>query len=282
MIISMADILNTAKEEHYGVAAPNVMSLSSVQAIFEVANELKAPLIVDVAGCDYFEVMELAKFYERRYPKAVIAVNLDHGGPYKDVLKAIRAGFTSVMVDRSTLPFEDNIREVAEIVKIAHAMGVSVEAELGHVGIGIEYEATRDAGLTDKAQAVEFVERTGVDCLAVAVGTSHGAYKGKPHLEFELLAELSELVSVPLVLHGGSGTGDDLLKKAVETGIQKVNLATDLSDAGLVTLKEYLETPPAPGERPTNLAGADYAGKAGYKAKLAHYVKLFGGENRIR
>ena len=282
MILSMADVLNTAKKEHYGVAAPNVMSLSSVQAIFEVADELKAPLIVDVAGCDYFEVAELTKFYERRYPKAVIAVNLDHGGPYDDILKAIRAGFSSVMVDRSKLPFEDNVREVAEIVKIAHAVGVSVEAELGHVGIGIEYEATRDAGLTDKAKAVEYVKRTEVDCLAVAVGTSHGAYKGKPHLEFDLLAELSKLVSVPLVLHGGSGTGDDLLKKAVETGIQKVNLATDLSNAGLASLKEYLEKPPAPGARPTNLAEADMAGKAGYKALLAHYVKLFGGENRIR
>jgi fructose-bisphosphate aldolase class II len=278
----MAEILNNAKKEHYGVAAPNVMSLASVQAIFEVADELKAPVIVDVAGCDYFEVAELAKFYERRYPKAVVAVNLDHGGPYEDIIKAIRAGFSSVMVDRSKMPFEENVREVAEIVKIAHAVGISVEAELGHVGIGMEYEATRDAGLTKKEEAAEFVARTRVDCLAVAVGTSHGTYKGTPHLEYELLAELSKLVSVPLVLHGGSGTGDDLLKKAVENGIQKVNLATDLSNAGLEAVVEYMQTPPAPGERPVNLGGLDQAGKAGYKKKLAHYVKLFDGVDKAR
>ena len=115
-----------------------------------------------------------------------------------------------------------------------------MEAELGHVGQGFEYESTRDSGLTDKKEALSFIEETGVDCLAVAVGTSHGVYKGTPHLEFELLKELSESIEIPLVLHGGSGTGDENLKKAVETGIQKVNLFTDLSAEGVVSLKSYL------------------------------------------
>ncbi len=105
-------------------------------------------------------------------------MNLDHGGPFEHLIRAIRAGFSSVMVDRSTLPYEQNVAESKEIVKIAHAVGVSVEAELGHVGQGVEYEQTRDAGLTHPEEAVSFVEETGVDCLAVAVGTSHGAYKG--------------------------------------------------------------------------------------------------------
>ena len=136
------------------------------------------------------------------------------------------------MVDRSTLSFEDNVAQVADVVRIAHAVGVSVEAELGHVGQGVEYEATRDAGLTHPEEAAEFVERTGVDCLAVAVGTSHGVYKGTPHLEFDLLSTLASDLEIPLVLHGGSGTGDENLRRAVKTGIQKVNLYTDLGEAG--------------------------------------------------
>ncbi len=204
---------------------------------------------------------------------------------------AIRNGFSSVMIDRSTLPYEENVREVKEVVKIAHAVGVSVEAELGHVGNGFEYEETRDSGLTNKEQALSYIEETGIDCLAVAVGTSHGAYKGTPHLEFDLLAELHRSIALPLVLHGGSGTGDDNLKHAVETGIQKVNLFTDLSAGGMVTLKEYLGVDYDSmkkdsslgefGNPNANLYDAIVEGTAGWKATLAHYVELFGGANRI-
>ena len=292
MIIPMGELLRRAKKEGYGVAAPNVFNDKTIEAAFQVADELKAPIILDGAGCHGIEeIGYIARFYERKYPNVVAALNLDHGGPFEEVMLAIRNGFSSVMIDRSTLPYEENVREVKEVVKIAHAVGVSVEAELGHVGFGFEYEETRDSGLTKKEEALSYIAETGIDCLAVAVGTSHGVYKGTPHLEFDLLADLHRSIEIPLVLHGGSGTGDDNLKRAVETGIQKVNLFTDLSAGGIETLRKYLgvdfdsiQKDAALGEfgnKNANLYDAIVEGTAGWKATLAHYVQLFGGANRV-
>lgn len=286
MLVSMAEILNKAKEEGYGVAAPNVLNLETVEAVFEAARELKAPVIIDHAGMENMEIIsEITRFYERKYPEVVVALNLDHGGEYEEIIYAIRSGFTSVMIDRSTLPYEENVAEVKEIVKIAHAVGVSVEAELGHVGLGYEYEETRDAGLTKPDEAVRFVKETGVDCLAVAIGTSHGTYKGTPYLDFDLLRELSQKLDVPLVLHGGSGTGDENLRKAVELGIQKINLFTDLSNAGVQNIIEYVTKDISEQEhikelgefgiKSINLHEAFKEGVKGYKKALMHYMKLF-------
>lgn len=292
MIISMAEILQNAKKGNYGVAAPNVFNDKTIEAAFQVADELKAPMILDAAGCHGIEELGyIARFYERKYPNVVAALNLDHGGPYEEIILAIRSGFSSVMIDRSTLSYEENVREVKEITKVAHAVGVSVEAELGHVGDGFEYEETRDAGLTNKDEALKYIDETGIDCLAVAVGTSHGAYKGKPHLEFELLEKLHNSIEIPLVLHGGSGTGDDNLKKAVQIGIQKVNLFTDLSVAGMKTLKHYLgfdfdqvEHDSSKGEfgnLNANMYDSIVEGTKGWKEMLAYYVKLFGSDHKI-
>ena len=292
MILSMAEILNDAKKRKYGVAAPNVFSSITVKACFEAAEEMHAPIILDCAGMPFLEeTAEIARFYERKYPNVYAALNLDHGGPYEEIVSAIRFGFSSVMIDRSMVPYEENVREVAEIVKIAHAVGVSVEAELGHVGQGFEYEETRNTGLTNPEEAVSFVKETGIDCLAVAVGTSHGVYKGKPHLEFDLLSELSEKIQIPLVLHGGSGTGDDNLAKAVCCGIQKVNLFTDLSNAGLKSLMKYLgidwdqmQQDGTKGEfanMKANLCDAGLEAGKGYKELLCHYIELFGGVGKI-
>lgn len=291
MIVSMAELLQDAKKGHYGVAAPNVFDSITVKACFEAADRLKAPVILDCAGLPFLEETAcLARFYERKYPGVRAALNLDHGGAYEEIVSAIRFGFSSVMIDRSTRPYEENVREVKEIVKIAHALGVSVEAELGHVGQGFEYDETRDAGLTDPEEAVRYVEETGVDCLAVAVGTSHGAYKGTPHLEFDLLKELSGKIKAPLVLHGGSGTGDANLKKAVECGIQKVNLFTDLSNAGLKALLDYVgidwdsrKQDGTIGEfanMKANLCDAGLEARKGYAELLSHYITLFGGAGR--
>lgn len=291
MLTDMGRILTKAKRERYAVAAPNVWSLNTVKSVFEAARELKAPIIIDGAGIHQIEeIAEAVRFYERKFPEVTAALNLDHGGAFEEIVTAIRCGFTSVMVDRSTLPFEENVREVAEIVKIAHAVGISVEAELGHVGQGFEYEATRDAGLTRKDEAKAFVEQTKVDCLAVSVGTSHGTYKGTPRLDFELLSELHEMLDIPLVLHGGSGTGDDNLKKAVQMGIQKVNLCTDLSNAGLEELGKYLEIDDESikkdgtlgefGNSSANMFDLSNAMRKGYKELLKHYITLFGGVNK--
>ncbi len=225
MLVPMVNILNDAKRGRYGVVAPNVLNMETIQVTFEAAKELRAPIITNYAGAEHIEIIsEITRFYAQKYPEVVVALNFDHGFKYEDIIRAIRAGFTSVMIDRSTLPYEENVAEVKEIVKIAHAVGVSVEAELGHVGMGYEYEETRDLGLTEPEEAVRYIKETNVDCLAVAIGTSHGTYKGTPHLDFELLEELNSLIDIPLVLHGGSGTGDKNLRRAVKTGIQKVNL----------------------------------------------------------
>lgn len=291
MLTDMGTILRQAKKEGYGVAAPNAWSLNTVKSIFEAASELKAPVIIDGAGIHQIEeISDAVHFYEKKFPEVTAALNLDHGGPFEEIIQAIRCGYTSVMVDRSTLAFEENVREVAEIVKIAHAVGVSVETELGHVGQGFEYEQTRDSSLTRKEEAIDFVKQTNVDALAVSVGTSHGTYHGTPKLEFELLADLHQMVEVPLVLHGGSGTGDDNLKKAVQTGIQKVNLYTDLSNAGLETLKGYLQIDYDHmkkdgslgefGNKTANMFDLSNEMRIGYKEALKHYITLFGSVNK--
>lgn len=290
MMIPMGELLEEAKRGGYGVAAPNVFNRETVEACFLAAEKLHAPVILDVCYVHgVYECSVLARYYERKYPQVPFALNLDHGGPYEDIVKAIHAGFSSVMIDRSTCVYEKNVEEVKEIVKIAHAVGISVEAELGHVGQGSEYEETRDAGLTKLEEALQYVEETKVDCLAVAVGTSHGVYKGTPHLEFELLEKLAKEVPVPLVLHGGSGTGDENLAKAVRTGIQKVNLNTDLSEAGKNALREALAATEnkmngnATGEfapKKMNMQQTILCGAAGFQAELERYMKLFGSENR--
>jgi fructose-bisphosphate aldolase class II len=291
MIISMAEMLQQAKKYEYGVAAPNVFNRETIEAAYLAAIELKAPIILDVAAVHgIYECADIARFYERRYPQVPVALNLDHGGPYEYIIQAIHAGFSSVMIDRSTLPYKDNVSEVKEIVKIAHAVGISVEAELGHVGQGYEYEETRNAGLTNPEEAAKYVSETGIDCLAVAIGTSHGVYKGTPHLDFDLLETIKREVTIPLVLHGGSGTGDDNLAKAVKAGIQKVNLNTDISKAGQAALKDALNgtvefalDKNATGEfapKKLNLQQTIALGVEGYKKELMRYMKLFDSCNR--
>lgn len=277
MLTDMKSILLKAKKGGYAVAAPNAFDRFTLEAIFEVASEFKTPIIIDVGGVHAFEgAVELSKFYSNKYPKVESAINLDHGGSWNEIMKALQSGFTSVMVDRSTLSFEENIKEVIEVVKVAHAMGVSVEAELGHVGQGFDYKSTREMGLTRKDEAVEFIKRTNIDCLAVAVGTSHGTYKGVPNIDFKLLQELNSLIDIPLVLHGGSGTGDKNLQKAIKIGIQKINLFTDLSNAAIESVKKYLMV-----DNP-NIYELNLAIKNGYKEKLIHYIKLFGSIGKSR
>ena len=246
MLRTMDIILNKAKEEGYGVPAPNVFNQDTIEAAINVASKMRSPIIIDfgemVDDGSMYEIGQIVKFYSNKFPEVPVALNLDHGKTFESAARAIRAGFTSVMVDRSELPFNENVRETKEICKMAHASGLSVEAEIGHVGQGVKYDEDRDKGLTRVEEAIRFVELTGVDCLAVAIGTAHGPYIGTPKLDFDRLVELRKEVKVPLVLHGGSSTGDENLKKAVKLGISKVNLATDLFTAGVEHIKKLLKT----------------------------------------
>ncbi|ADL08605.1 class II fructose-bisphosphate aldolase [Thermosediminibacter oceani] len=292
MLVSTKVILEKAKQYGFGVAAPNVINMETVEAAFEAASELNAPIIIDVAEPHGVEKLgPIVKYYAEKFSHVIASLHLDHGTSFEIAIKAIKEGYTSIMVDRSTLPFEENVAQVKEIVKIAHAAGVSVEAELGHVGQGYEYEKTRDEGLTKVDEAVEYVKQTGVDMLAVAIGTSHGTYRGLPRIDFELLEKISSAVDVPLVIHGGSGTGDENLKKAVKMGIQKVNLFTDLSNAGLNAMYEYIKNGDIAAEEedfetgkvvkvPPNLFNAFRSAKEGYKRMLKHYMCLFESDDK--
>lgn len=240
MYISMIELMKKARKEHYCIPAIAVENEHSVRAAIKAAEEKHSPLIM----ISLFKVNPDICYFGRIVADLALRASVpvamcqDHGGTYEEAIWAIRAGFTDVMVDRSTLPFEENIAQVSEIVKVAHAVGVGVEAELGHVGIATNYEVDGTSGFTVPAEAVEYVERTGVDALAVAIGTAHGVYKGVPKLQFELLQELREKVSVPLVLHGGSGTGEENLKKACQMGICKLNISNDLKRGAISNLNE--------------------------------------------
>jgi len=274
MLVNMKEMLNTAKEEGYGVIATDAWNSTSLKAMVEIAEETKSPIILSLAEVHlpYFslkEMAELAKLYTKDV-KVPVALHFDHGMTFDEIIKAIHAGFTSVMIDASACEYEENVRRTKEIVKIAHAVNVSVEAEIGHVG-GAEGggDDGHDSLLTDPAEAARFVEETGVDCLAVSVGTAHGLYKGIPKLDFERLQEIAKAVEVPLVLHGGSGSGDENLRKAVELGISKVNVFSDMLKA--IEIKT---------EKEEDIFGLDREdiAKSAVKECINHYLKVFKSE----
>lgn len=283
MLVTMKEMLQEASNRGYGIAAPGVNDMQTINAALKAASELKSPIILDCVEMNDIEaVADITKFFSTRYPHVTTALNLDHGHSFEMCARAIRAGFTSVMIDASKLPFEENVSLTAEVVKMAHACGVSVEAELGRVGSAQNYAVDRTSPHTDPAEAVEFVERTSVDCLAVAVGTAHGLYEGEsPELDFVRLAELRKVVPVPLVLHGGSSTGDDKLAQAVKTGIAKVNLFSDLSSAGTEAIKALLASGKTTSLGFLPLSMVYGAGVAGYEKMIAHYIKVFGSAGAL-
>lgn len=291
MLVTMNELLTHAKKNNYAVAAPSCFNKESIRACFEAADTLGAPIILNVGFAHGIEESAyLAKFYEAKYPNVIYALNLDHGGEFSHIMRAIQSGFSSVRIDRSTLSLEDNIREVKEVVKIAHALGITVEAELGHVGNGAEYETSRNSGLTRVDDAVQFIQETNIDCLAVAIGTSHGVYNGNPEIDFKLLEDIANVVDIPLVLHGGSGTGEDNLAKTIKSGIQKINLWTDLGNSWIDALEVEIinrkeerssETDTEFKMRKKTIQQLlDDSIEVGYKRKLISYMKLFNSEGK--
>ncbi len=271
MYISMIELMKKAREGHYCVPAIAVENEHSVRAAIQAAEEKNSPLIMISLYKVNPDIHYFGRIVEDLAIRAKVPVAMcqDHGGTYAEAMWAVRAGFTDVMVDRSTLPFEENIAQVSEIVKVAHAVGMGVEAELGHVGMANQYETDGTGGFTVPEEAIEFVERTGVDALAVAIGTAHGVYSGVPKLQFDLLAELREKVPVPLVLHGGSGTGDENLKKACQMGICKLNISNDLKRGAIANLNEKCKD----GMGAYAMYPLLYEG---YKNVVSHYIDICG------
>lgn len=248
MLYTMKQLLEIANKENFAIPAPNIQNELTARAVIEAAEKMNSPIIIDIAFPIHPDIVFLGEQTRRLAEESPmpIAINLDHGGSrwtdfdrcLQEVMPCIRAGFTSIMVDRSSLPYDENVRHVRLMAQIAHAMGISVEAELGHVGDGEKYDDKSDMVLTDPDEAKRFIEETGVDCLAVSIGTAHGQYKGNPHLDFERLERIKKSTeNFPLVLHGGSGTGEENLQKASQMGINKVNVGTDLFRASLQAVR---------------------------------------------
>ena len=272
MLITMKEMLDRASKENYGVAAPNVAHELDARAVLQAAEMMNAPIILDVAYGATPDIIFYGKYLTQLAEKAAVpvAINLDHGSTYEEGVAAIAAGFTSIMVDRSTLPYEENVAQVRDLVKVAHALNVSVEAELGHVGQGASYAADRDAGLTKPEQAVQYIKDTGIDMLAVAIGTAHGEYVGTPHIDFDRLVEIKKATNgFPLVLHGGSGSGDENLKKACQLGINKVNIYTDLAKAAVRQINE------------DGIPGMIWKSITdGIVKQISYYIELLGGKDK--
>ena len=276
----MNDILLPAKEGKYGVGFFNAVNVEMARAIIETAEELKAPVMIGTAEV-LLPAMELDLVANYLIPMAKkatvpVCVHFDHGLTFERCMQAIKLGFTSVMYDCSTAPYEENITKVAEMVKICHAMGVTVEAELGHVGdnAGSGKLTNPEDYFTDPDTAVDYVKRTGVDSLAVAVGNAHGDYAFPPKLDFDRIQIISGKTNLPLVLHGGSGLADADFKNAVRLGVSKINIFTDIDKAG----KAGVEAGIAAGER-TMMGLIPYEIKA-MKEVVAEKIKLFGSEGR--
>lgn len=248
-LVTTKEMFQKAQAGQYAVGAFNVENLEMVMAVIRAADELNAPVImqstpstVKYAGLDYYLAMAKAAAERASVP---VAMHLDHGNTFELAMQALRTGYTSIMIDGSHGSFEENIALTRRVAEACLPSNISVEAELGKVG-GKEddLEAEHDSPYTDPQQAKEFVERTNVCSLAVAIGTAHGLYHGTPKLDLERLSAIHEVVSIPLVLHGASGVPDDAVRESIKRGICKVNFATELRIAYSDGVKKYLAENP--------------------------------------
>jgi fructose-bisphosphate aldolase class II len=276
--VTLQEVLADAERGGYAVGAFNANNMEIVQAIAEAAVEEKSPVIfqasqgaIRYAGLDY--IVSLVKTAAAGIHLPVV-LHLDHGTDFPQIMRCVRGGFSSVMYDGSRHPLDENIRITRRVKEIGEAVGVSVEGELGKIGgteddISVEEE---EAFFTDPQEAVRFVEETGVNALAIAIGTAHGPYKGEPRLDFDRLARIRRLTGVPLVLHGASGVPDHSIRQAIERGISKINIDTELRQAFSRAVKEFLAKDPGNIDPRKILGPAREAMKEAVKTKM----RLFG------
>lgn len=282
-LIPTGEMLLAAQQGGYAVPAFNIHNLETIQVVTETAAELQSPVIlaatpgtVDYAGGDF--LVAIARTAAEKY-SVPLAVHLDHFEDVGSIKTGIDTGFTSAMIDASNLSFEENITMVKKVVDYAHARGVTVEAELGRlVGREDDLMVESDQSIyTNPSAAAEFVARSGVDSLAVAIGTAHGLYKGQPRLDFERLADIRRLVNIPLVLHGASDVPAEMLRTCVRLGIAKVNVATDLKIPFAAAVRDYFCLHPEANDPRKYLIPGKRAMKQVVQAKIA----LCGSANRL-
>lgn len=277
MLVNLNEVLKKAQKGKYAVGLFNTTDTDMLQAVIEAAEESNSPVILGTAEVllPYGELKLIAPsvIAAAKRAKVPVVVHYDHGLTFDRCIEALKLGFSSIMFDGSAKPYEQNIAETREMVKIAHAFGATVEGEIGHVGEAAKEDNLLTDMYTTPEEAKAYLEATGVDALAVAIGSAHGVYKKKPMLNIERLKEISSAVKVPLVLHGGSGLSDDDFKNTIRNGIAKVNIFTDLCLAGKRAMKDgeekklgYLET--------RNLK-VEYI-----KEAVKHKMALFGSINK--
>ncbi|QHA93665.1 ketose-bisphosphate aldolase [Bacillus sp. N1-1] len=249
MLITMKELLTVAKENQFAVGAFNVADSTFLRAVVEEAEQLNSPAIIAIHPSEHeFLTDEFFSYVKHRVyeSKVPFVLHLDHGSSMEEVLRAIRCGFTSVMIDGSLLPYEENVSITKKVVEIAHAVGISVEGELGTIGsTGNSVEGgVSKIVYADPAEAKDFADRTGVDTLAVAIGTAHGIYPKniKPELQMDILEEINTLVDIPLVLHGGSSNPDSEIAQSIKFGVGKINISSDMKYAYYKKAREILNS----------------------------------------
>lgn len=281
-LVPLADLLKKAEQGGYAIGAFNCNNMEIVQSIVMAAEAERSPVIVQAsqgaikyAGLGY--IIALARQAAERAAVPVV-LHLDHGTSFDQVMQCIRFGFTSVMYDGSHHPLDENIAQTRKVVEIARVFGVSVEAELGRIG-GTEDDISvsdAEAFYTDPAEAERFVQETDVDALAVAVGTAHGQYKGDPKLDFDLLAEISKRISCPVVLHGSSGVSDESIRAAIDRGVRKINIDTNIRETFVGAMRKVLDDNPKEIDPRKVLGPARDAGVEIIREK----IRLFGSSGK--
>jgi len=246
-LVSMVELLAKAQKEHYAVGAFNCNNMEIIQAIVAAAEAESSPVIIQAsqgaikyAGIEFISGLTKLAAEKASVP---IALHLDHGTSFAQVMQCARNGFSSVMIDGSKLPLEDNIALTNKVIEAVRHLGISVEAELGKIG-GTEDDISvseREALFTEPAEAEHFVQATQVDALAIAIGTAHGQYKGIPKLDFERLTQIRDRIATPIVLHGSSGVPDEVLREAISRGVCKINIDTNIREAFVKAARRVLE-----------------------------------------
>ena len=277
MLVNLDYVLKKARQGNYAVGLFNTTDTDMLEAAISAAEELNSPIIIGTAEIllpsGELDLIAPSIIEAAKRAKVPVVVHYDHGLTFERCMQALKLGFSSIMFDGSAGDAEQNMKDTANIVKIAHAFGATVEGEIGHVGEAAAGDNAVSDSYTTPEEAIEFIEKTGVDALAVAIGTAHGAYKEKPCLDIERLKSIRAKVDTPLVLHGGSGLSDDDFRNTVKYGIAKVNIFTDLLLAGIDAMKEGLEKE-LPYLEIRNLKVAKI--KEAVKTK----IRLFGSENK--
>ena len=283
MLYTGKSILDVANANNFAIPAFNISDWAMFNGVMDISEEKAAPVIIAIHPDEVSHITTdlIAAMHSRAHRSSVpVAIHWDHGGSYEQMITAIKSGFTSVMIDASLLPFDENVALTRKVVEAAHAVGIQVEGELGTIGANDSYGESGAAEIiyTNPADAVRFVEETGVDSLAIAIGTSHGLYPSdkNPELRHDLLQEIKAAVGIPLVLHGGSANPDSELRRAVELGINKINISSDIKVSYHNRMREILGTD----ERLREPNAIQPEPIAALKATAAEKIELFGADGK--